>query len=81
MMDELPPGVVSVLNGGGDIGAVLTLHPGVCKVSFTGTIPNGHKVYESFTRDSASSSAATTWSSSSTMSCSTESTPPGCSGP
>lgn len=47
MAEELPPGVVSVLNGGAEVGAALTQHPGIRKVSFTGSVPNGRKVYES----------------------------------
>lgn len=44
---ELPPGALSVLNGGADIGASLTSHPAVRKVAFTGSTPNGRAVYQS----------------------------------
>jgi acyl-CoA reductase-like NAD-dependent aldehyde dehydrogenase len=46
MVDELdlPPGVVSVLPGGGDIGSQLVRHPGVDKVSFTGSTAVGRQV-------------------------------------
>ena len=46
MVDELdlPPGVVSVLPGGGDIGSLLVRHPGVDKVSFTGSTAVGRQV-------------------------------------
>lgn len=40
----LPPGVLQALHGGADLGAAITLHPGVAKVSFTGTIATGKKV-------------------------------------
>ncbi|KAK3490397.1 Aldehyde/histidinol dehydrogenase [Neurospora hispaniola] len=40
----LPPGVLQVLNGGADLGQILTLHPGIAKVSFTGTIAVGKAV-------------------------------------
>jgi acyl-CoA reductase-like NAD-dependent aldehyde dehydrogenase len=40
----LPPGVVSVLPGGADVGAYLVGHPGVDKVSFTGSTAAGQRV-------------------------------------
>ncbi|AEO71223.1 uncharacterized protein THITE_2123393 [Thermothielavioides terrestris NRRL 8126] len=40
----LPPGVFQVLNGGADLGAAMTLHPGIAKISFTGTIGVGKRV-------------------------------------
>jgi acyl-CoA reductase-like NAD-dependent aldehyde dehydrogenase len=42
--DIVPPGVVQVLNGGADLGAAMTLHPGIAKISFTGTIATGKLV-------------------------------------
>ncbi|KAL2135923.1 hypothetical protein VTI74DRAFT_6306 [Chaetomium olivicolor] len=39
-----PPGVFQVLNGGADLGEAMTLHPGIAKISFTGTIAVGKKV-------------------------------------
>jgi acyl-CoA reductase-like NAD-dependent aldehyde dehydrogenase len=41
---DLPPGVVSVLPGGGDVGSLLVGHSGVDKVSFTGSTAVGRKV-------------------------------------
>jgi len=41
---ELPPGVVSVLPGDAEIGAHLVAHPGIDKVSFTGSTAVGAKV-------------------------------------
>ena len=40
----VPPGVFNVVNGGGDIGAYLTSHPTIAKVSFTGQVSTGKKV-------------------------------------
>jgi len=40
----LPPGVFNVVHGGGDIGAYLTAHPAIAKVSFTGQVSTGKKV-------------------------------------
>ena len=42
-----PPGVLQVLSGGDDLGPMLTIHPGVHKVSFTGSTATGKKVMES----------------------------------
>jgi acyl-CoA reductase-like NAD-dependent aldehyde dehydrogenase len=42
----LPPGVVSVLPGDGALGAHLVAHPGVDKVSFTGSTAAGRRVAE-----------------------------------
>ena len=46
MLEEigLPPGVVSVLPGDGELGAHLVTHPGVDKVSFTGSTAAGRSV-------------------------------------
>ncbi|SDT32850.1 aldehyde dehydrogenase family protein [Actinoplanes derwentensis] len=40
----LPPGVLNVLTGDGRTGAALVAHPGVAKVSFTGSTEVGRKV-------------------------------------
>lgn len=40
----VPPGVFNVINGAGDVGAYLTAHPGIAKVSFTGQVSTGKKV-------------------------------------
>lgn len=40
----LGPGVVNVLNGGGDVGNMLALHPLIRKISLTGSIPSGRSV-------------------------------------
>src|SRR6185312_5800163 len=41
----LPAGVFNVLQGGGEVGAALAAHPAIAKVSVTGSVPTGHKVY------------------------------------
>lgn len=43
----LPPGVLQVLNGDNDFGRLMTLHPGIDKISFTGSTATGKKVAES----------------------------------
>ncbi|WP_179404497.1 aldehyde dehydrogenase family protein [Burkholderia guangdongensis] len=40
----VPAGVVNVVNGGADVGAALTAHPLVDKISFTGSTAAGKKV-------------------------------------
>ncbi|KAJ5744099.1 hypothetical protein N7533_008969 [Penicillium manginii] len=40
----LPAGVFNVINGAGDVGAYLTSHPSIAKVSFTGQVSTGQKV-------------------------------------
>jgi acyl-CoA reductase-like NAD-dependent aldehyde dehydrogenase len=40
----LPPGVLSVVTGGGEVGATLASHPGVAKVAFTGSTRTGQAV-------------------------------------
>jgi acyl-CoA reductase-like NAD-dependent aldehyde dehydrogenase len=43
----LPPGVLQCLSGGADLGAAMTLHPGIAKITFTGTIATGKRVMQS----------------------------------
>ncbi|WDD91576.1 betaine-aldehyde dehydrogenase [Burkholderia sp. FERM BP-3421] len=40
----VPPGVFNVVQGDGSAGALLTAHPGIAKVSFTGGVETGKKV-------------------------------------
>ncbi len=40
----VPPGVFNVVQGGGQVGAYLTKHPAIAKVSFTGQVATGKKV-------------------------------------
>lgn len=44
LKDVVPAGVLQVLNGGGDLGVAMTLHPGIAKISFTGSIATGRRV-------------------------------------
>ncbi|CAG8896035.1 unnamed protein product [Penicillium egyptiacum] len=43
----LPRGVLQALNGDDDIGRLISIHPGIDKISFTGSIATGKKVAES----------------------------------
>ena len=47
MQDALPPGVVQALASDGGLGSDMTAHPGIDKISFTGSIPTGSKVMAS----------------------------------
>ena len=42
--DIFPPGVVQVLGGDDQLGPMLTAHPGIAKISFTGSIATGKKI-------------------------------------
>ena len=44
---DLPPGVVNILTGAGDIGAALVNHPGINKVAFTGSTEVGKQIQAS----------------------------------
>jgi acyl-CoA reductase-like NAD-dependent aldehyde dehydrogenase len=39
-----PPGVMQVLGGNDQLGPMLTAHPGIDKISFTGSIATGKKI-------------------------------------
>ncbi|EKV12374.1 hypothetical protein PDIG_33170 [Penicillium digitatum PHI26] len=43
----LPRGVLQALNGDNDMGRLISIHPGIDKISFTGSIATGKKVAES----------------------------------
>jgi len=43
----LPPGVFNIVNGAGGVGAYLSSHPSIAKVSFTGQVSTGKKVASS----------------------------------
>ncbi len=40
----IPPGVFNIVNGAGEVGAYLTSHPSIAKVSFTGQVSTGRRV-------------------------------------
>ncbi|MEM1432145.1 MAG: betaine-aldehyde dehydrogenase [Pseudomonadota bacterium] len=46
----LPDGLFSVVQGRGDVGAALVEDPRVAKVSLTGSVPTGRRVYEAAAR-------------------------------
>lgn len=41
-----PPGVVNLVTGGGDTGALIAAHPGIDKLSFTGSTATGKKIVQ-----------------------------------
>ncbi|MDG5498019.1 aldehyde dehydrogenase family protein [Niveispirillum sp. BGYR6] len=45
--DHLPPGVFNVVSGGDALGPWMTAHPGIDKISFTGSTATGRRVMES----------------------------------
>jgi acyl-CoA reductase-like NAD-dependent aldehyde dehydrogenase len=47
LKDTFPPGVLNVLAGGDQLGAWMTEHPGLDKISFTGSVATGKKVLAS----------------------------------
>jgi acyl-CoA reductase-like NAD-dependent aldehyde dehydrogenase len=47
LKDLVPPGVVNVLAGGDELGQLMTEHPGIDKISFTGSVATGKKVFAS----------------------------------
>lgn len=47
LRDILPPGVLNVVSGGNDLGAWLTQHDDVNKISFTGSTATGRKIMAS----------------------------------
>lgn len=49
--DVVPAGVVNIISGDDGLGPRLTAHPGIKKISFTGSIATGKKVMESAARD------------------------------
>jgi len=42
--EVFPPGVVQALGGGDDLGPMLVDHPGIAKITFTGSIATGKKI-------------------------------------
>jgi acyl-CoA reductase-like NAD-dependent aldehyde dehydrogenase len=47
LRDIFPAGVVNVLAGGDALGGLMTAHPGIDKISFTGSVATGKKVMAS----------------------------------
>ena len=50
----VPAGVVNVVNGGAEVGAALTAHPLIDKISFTGSTAAGRKVMQAAAVDKSS---------------------------
>lgn len=44
LCDLLPAGVLNVVSGGDELGAAMTAHPAVQKISFTGSVATGKKI-------------------------------------
>jgi len=42
--DAFPPGVVNLVSGGDDLGAMMASHPGIAKISFTGSTRTGKAI-------------------------------------
>lgn len=51
LRDVFPPGVLNVISGGDELGPLVTAHPDIQKVSFTGSTATGKRVMESASRD------------------------------
>jgi len=49
--EAFPPGVCSIVTGGGDVGAALVAHPLVAKISFTGSTATGRAIAASAATD------------------------------
>lgn len=47
MNEKLPPGVVNVVTGENEIGALMSAHPDIAKVTFTGSTETGRKIMKS----------------------------------
>ncbi|TAL03075.1 MAG: aldehyde dehydrogenase family protein [Rhodospirillaceae bacterium] len=47
LIDILPPGVLNIISGGDRLGPLLTEHPGIDKISFTGSTVTGRAVMRS----------------------------------
>ena len=46
-----PPGVLNIVTGGDALGPMITSHPGIDKISFTGSSATGRRVMESASKD------------------------------
>ena len=42
--EVLPPGVFQVLGGDDKLGPMMTVHPGIAKISFTGSVATGKRI-------------------------------------
>ncbi|MFG1377444.1 aldehyde dehydrogenase family protein [Xanthobacter autotrophicus] len=46
LRDVLPAGVLNTVSGGNDLGAAMTAHPGIGKISFTGSTATGRRIMQ-----------------------------------
>ncbi len=51
LREVVPPGVLNILAGPGSVGALLSAHPAVRKVSFTGSVATGKKIMQAAASD------------------------------
>lgn len=51
LQNVLPPGVLNVVSGGDDLGAQIVAHPGIRKISLTGSIETGKAIARSAAND------------------------------
>lgn len=49
--DKVPPGVVNVITGEDSLGPLITAHPGIDKITFTGSTATGKKIMEGASAD------------------------------
>lgn len=49
--DVVPAGVLNVITGGDDLGPMITAHPDIDKITFTGSTATGKRVMESASKD------------------------------
>lgn len=49
--DAAPPGVVNIISGEDDLGPLITAHPDVDKITFTGSTATGKKIMEGASKD------------------------------
>ena len=51
LREIFPPGVLNIVTGGDDLGPAMTSHPGIDKISFTGSTATGKRVMQSASAD------------------------------
>ncbi|MEE4538196.1 MAG: aldehyde dehydrogenase family protein [Erythrobacter sp.] len=51
IVDKVPAGVVNIITGEDDLGPMITAHPGIDKITFTGSTATGKKIMEGASAD------------------------------
>jgi acyl-CoA reductase-like NAD-dependent aldehyde dehydrogenase len=51
LRDVLPAGVLNIISGSNEIGGAMTVHPGIRKISFTGSVSTGKKIAQAAAAD------------------------------